>query len=73
MELKTYIKQSGLTRAEFAKLIEVKLTYLHNICQHPEQCGQKTFRKIHIVTKGAVTDKDMWGNKWPQKTVKSII
>lgn len=71
MELKTYIKQSGLSRAEFAKKIEVKLSYLHNICQHPEQCGGKTLQKIHIVTHGKVTREDMWGNKWPSKTVKA--
>jgi len=60
MELKTYIKQSGLTRKEFAKLIEVKPSYLHNICQRPDQTGKKTVLAIIKATKGKVTFDDMW-------------
>ena len=63
MNLKTYIQQSGLTRTEFAKKIGIKLTYLHNICQHPEQTGKKTVLKINKATNGAVTYEDMWPKK----------
>lgn len=58
MELNDYIKQYS-TRKEFAKLIGVKLSYLHNLCQHPEQVGKKTIQKIELATGGSVTFGDM--------------
>ena len=73
MNLKQYLKTNHITRKDFAEMIEVKLSYLHNICQHPENVGGKTLQKIHIVTQGQVTREDMWGNKWPTKKTKASI
>lgn len=58
MKLAQYIKQNT-NRKDFAKKINVKLSYLHNLCQRPEQAGKVTIKRIEKATRGSVTFADM--------------
>jgi hypothetical protein len=57
MELKQYLK--GKNRAAFAKATKNKVSYINNLCQHPEQCGKKTAYRIFEATGGLVTPDEM--------------
>jgi len=57
MELRAYLK--GKSRKDFAGKIGRSVNYLNNLCQHPEQCGKITARRIEQATDGAVTIREM--------------
>jgi len=61
MELKLFLK--GKNRKQFADKIGRELSYLHNLCQHPQQAGKNTILKIIEASDGAVTFEDMTTTK----------
>lgn len=61
MELKHFLKDKN--RKQFADTIGIELSYLHNLCQHPEQAGKNTILKIIKASDGAVTFEDMTQTK----------
>jgi len=59
MELKTYIKQSGKSREQFAQEIGTTKNYINNLCQKNHFPGRKLALKIEKSTNGEVSKMDL--------------
>lgn len=61
MKLSDWLDESDLTRAAFAKLIEVSPSYITLLCSaEPAWPGRETVEKIHKKTHGDVTALDFY-------------